>query len=190
MTQLLPTRTVDGVTLPAAGDWQLDPSHTTVEFVGRHLMVSKVRGRFPEVEGVIHVADDPADSSVEVTIQTASVDSRDANRDAHLRSEDLFHVEQYPTITFRSTKVEGEGSEWKVTGDLTIKDVTRPVVLDVELTGVVSDPWGGRRAGFSAHTDVNREDWGITWNLALEAGGVVVSKKIRIELEIEAILAS
>jgi polyisoprenoid-binding protein YceI len=86
--------------------------------------------------------------------------------------------------------VEGEGSEWKVTGDLTIKDVTRPVVLDVEFTGVVSDPWGGQRAGFSAHTDVNREDWGITWNLALEAGGVVVSKKIRIELEIEAILAS
>jgi polyisoprenoid-binding protein YceI len=190
MTQLLPIRTVDGVELPAAGDWQLDPSHTTVEFVGRHLMVSKVRGRFPEVEGVVHVADEPADSSVQVTIRTASVDSRDAKRDAHLRSADLFDVEQYPTITFRSTQVQGEGTEWQVTGDLTIKGVTRPVVLDVELTGVVADPWGGRRAGFSAHTEVNREDWGITWNLALEAGGVVVSKKIRIELEVEAVLAS
>jgi polyisoprenoid-binding protein YceI len=190
MTQLLATRSVNGVELPAPGDWKIDPAHSTVDFVGRHLMVSKVRGRFADLDGVIHVAENPAESSVEVTIQTASVDSRDPQRDAHLRSAELFDVEQYPTITFRSTKVEGEGAEWKVTGALTIKDVTKPVVLDVEYTGAVTDPWGGVRAGFEASTEINREDWGVNWNMALEAGGWLVSKKIRIELEVEAVYAS
>lgn len=190
MTQVVASRSVNGVDLPAPGGWKIDPSHSTVEFIGRHLMVSKVRGRFSDVEGEIHVAEDPASSSVEVTVRTDSVDSRDTQRDAHLKSADLFDVERYPTITFRSTKVEGDGAEWKVTGDLTIKDVTRPVVLDVEYTGVVEDPWGGQRAGFSASTEVDREDWGITWNVALEAGGWLVSKKIRIEIEVEAVYAS
>jgi polyisoprenoid-binding protein YceI len=187
MTQVAATRSVNGVELPASGTWKIDPTHSMVEFVGRHLMVSKVRGRFSDIDGVIHVAENPSDSSVEVTIQTASVDSRDPQRDAHLKSAELFDVEQYPTIRFRSTKVEGAGAEWKVTGDVTIKDVTRPVVLDVEYTGVVADPWGGQRAGFSASTEINREDWGVNWNVALEAGGWLVSKKIRIELEVEAI---
>jgi polyisoprenoid-binding protein YceI len=185
-----PTRNVAGVELPARGDWKIDPAHSTVEFVGRHLMVSKVRGRFTDVDGVIHVAEVPSDSSIEATINTASLDSRDPQRDAHLRSDEMFDIERYPTMTFRSTKVEGGGHEWKVTGDLTIRDVTRPVVLDVEYTGVVSDPWGGQRAGFSATAEVDREDWGINWNVALEAGGWLVSKKIRLEIEIEAILAS
>jgi polyisoprenoid-binding protein YceI len=184
-----PTRNVAGVELPARGDWKIDPTHSTVEFVGRHLMVSKVRGRFTDLDGVIHVAEDPSDSSVEVTIRTDSLDSRDPQRDAHLRSDEMFDIERYPTMTFRSTKVEGESHEWKVSGDLTIKDITRPVVLDVEYTGVVSDPWGGQRAGFSATAEVDREDWGINWNVALEAGGWLVSKKIRLEIEVEAIFA-
>ncbi len=191
MTQTAtPTRPVAGVELPAVGDWKIDPAHSTVEFVGRHLMVSKVRGRFTDVDGVIHVADDPSGSSVEVTIKTDSLDSRDPQRDAHLRSDEMFDIARYPTMRFRSTSVEGEGHEWKVTGNLTIKDATRPVVLDVEYTGVASDPWGGQRAGFSATTEVDREDWGINWNVALEAGGWLVSKRIRLEIEVEAILAS
>jgi polyisoprenoid-binding protein YceI len=173
--------------LPTPGTWKIDPSHTTAGFVARHLMVTKVRGRFASLQGAIEIAEDPTQSTVEITIDTPSVDSRDEKRDEHLRSPDFFDVENFPYITFRSTKVEQDGDDWKVFGDLSIKDVTRPVVLDVEYEGTVTDPWGGERIGFTASTEVDREDWGLTWNVALEAGGVVVSRKIKLELEVEAV---
>jgi len=175
--------------LPAPGEWQIDPSHSSVEFVVRHLVVGKSRGRFADFSGKIQVAEVPEQSSVEVVIQAASIDTRDERRDGHLRSADFFEVDSYPTIEFRSTAVEPHGDTWKVTGDLTIKGRPRPVVLDVELGGLVTDPWGNSRAAFSASTEVDREDWGLTWNQALEGGGLLVGKKARIELEIEAVAA-
>ncbi len=182
------TRDYQGVQVPEAGTYALDKGHTTIEFVGRHLMITKVRGRFTDFDGQIVIGDSPKDSSVEVTINTTSVDSSDEKRDGHLRSPDFLDVERYPAITFRSTKVElgGDGTA-KVTGDLTVKDVTRPVTLDVEFDGAQVDPWGGQRLGFSAHTEIDREDWGLTWNVALETGGVLVGKKIRLEFNVEAV---
>ncbi|MBA3655282.1 MAG: YceI family protein, partial [Actinobacteria bacterium] len=163
-------------------------SHTAVEFVARHLMISKVRGTFTDVSGDITIAERPEDSSVEVTIAAASVNSGESARDEHLRSPDFFDAETYPTITFRSTGVENvEDEKWKVTGDLTVRDVTRPVVLDVDFEGATVTPFGDERIGFSASTEVNREDFGLTWNVAVEAGGVVVGKKIRLEFALEAI---
>lgn len=185
-----PVRTLDGVALPAAGDWKIDPSHSTVEFVARHLMVSKVRGGFSDVEGVIHLADDPAQSTVEIRIGTASVDTHDAGRDEHLRSPDFFDVERYPEIVFHGAGLDGSPDRFRLTGDLSIRDVTKPVTLEVEYHGRIDDPWGGQRVGFSASTQVDREDWGLTWNVPLDGGGVVVSRKIRIELEVEAVLQS
>jgi polyisoprenoid-binding protein YceI len=191
MAQTEAIRTFEGFELPAPGDWQIDPQHTTVEFVARHLMVTKVRGRFHRVEGTIHVADNPADSWVEVKIDPDSLESGDGDRDAHLRSPDFFDIERYPEWTFRSTKLEGSSpGHFLVHGDLTVHGVTRPVTLDVEYAGVTGDPWGGTRAGFSASTEINREEFGLTWNVALETGGVVVGKKVRLEFEIEAIKQS
>jgi len=182
------TREYQGVQVPEAGTYSLDKGHTTVEFVGRHLMITKVRGRFTGFDGQIVIGDAPEDSSVEVTVETASVDSSDEKRDGHLRSPDFLDVENYPAITFRSTKVDiGRDGTAKVAGDLTIKDVTRPVTLDVEFDGAQTDPWGGQRIGFSAHTEIDRENWGLTWNVALETGGVLVGKKIRLELNVEAV---
>jgi len=182
------TRDHQGVQVPQAGTYAIDKGHTTIEFVGRHLMITKVRGRFTEFDGQIVIGDVPEDSSVAVTIHVASVESSDEKRDGHLRSPDFLDVETYPEISFRSTKVDigGHGTA-KVTGDLTVKDVTRPVTLDVEFDGAQTDPWGGQRLGFSAHTEIDREDWGLTWNVALEAGGVLVGKKIRLELNVEAV---
>jgi polyisoprenoid-binding protein YceI len=173
--------------LPTPGTWKIDPSHTTAGFVARHLMVTKVRGRFASLQGAIEITEDPTQSTVEITIDTPSVDTRDEKRDEHLRSPDFFDVEKFPYITFKSSKVEQHGGDWKVSGDLTIKDVTRPVVLDVEYEGTVTDPWGGERIGFTASTEVDREDWGLTWNVPLEAGGVLVSRKVKLELEVEAV---
>jgi polyisoprenoid-binding protein YceI len=188
MTQTEAIRTFEGFELPGPGDWQLDPAHTAVEFVARHLMVTKVRGRFHRVDGAIHVAEHPADSWVEVKIDAASVETGDGQRDEHLRSPDFFDVERYPEITFRSKKLEGSSpGHFLVLGDLTVHGVTRPITLDVEYAGVTADPWGGTRAGFSASTEINREDFGLTWNVALESGGFVVGKKVRLEFEIEAI---
>jgi polyisoprenoid-binding protein YceI len=191
MTQTEAIRTFEGFELPGPGDWQLDPAHTAVEFVARHLMVTKVRGRFHRVDGAIHVAEHPADSWVEVKIDAASVETGDGQRDEHLRSPDFFDVERYPEITFRSKKLEGSSpGHFLVLGDLTVHGVTRPITLDVEYAGVTADPWGGTRAGFSASTEINREDFGLTWNVALESGGFVVGKKVRLEFEIEAIKQS
>jgi polyisoprenoid-binding protein YceI len=183
-------RTFEGVEIPEPGDWQLDPVHTTVEFIARHLMVSKVRGKFHGVAGKIHISDDPLGSWAEIEIDPATVDTGDEKRDGHLRSPDFFDVERYPEITFRSTRLEVDGSSpghFRLEGDLTVHGVTRPVTLDAEYHGWTRDPWGGRRAGFSASTEVDREDFGLTWNVALEKGGVLVGKKIRLEFEIEAI---
>jgi polyisoprenoid-binding protein YceI len=182
------TREYQGVQVPQPGTYSLDKGHTTIEFVGRHLMITKVRGRFTDFDGQIVIGEAPEDSSVDVTINTASVDTSDEKRDGHLRGEDFLDVEKYPVMTFRSTKVDlGRGGSAKLTGDLTIKDVTRPVTLDVEFDGAQADPWGGQRLGFSASTEIDREDWGLTWNVALETGGVLVGKKIRLELNVEAV---
>lgn len=182
------TRDYRGVQVPEPGTYTLDQGHTTIEFVGRHLMITKVRGRFTDFDGHIVIGDSPEDSSVEVTISTASVDSSDEKRDGHLRSPDFLDVENYPAITFRSTKVDiGRDGKAKVTGDLTIKDVTRPVTLDVEFDGAQADPWGGQRLGFSAQAEIDREEWGLTWNVVMETGGVLVSKKIRLELNVQAV---
>jgi polyisoprenoid-binding protein YceI len=182
------TRDYQGVQIPGAGTYVLDQGHTTIEFVGRHLMITKVRGRFTDFDGTIVIGDFPEQSSVEVNINAASVDTSDEKRDGHLRSPDFLDVERYPTITFRSVKVDvnGDGTA-NVTGDLTVKDVTRPVTLDVEFDGAQADPWGGQRLGFSAHTEIDREEWGLTWNVALETGGVLVGRKIRLEFNVEAI---
>jgi polyisoprenoid-binding protein YceI len=184
-----PTRTVAGVVLPGVGTWKIDPGHADVAFMGRHLMLTKVRGRFQDVRGSIAVAEDMNDSSVDVTIGMASVESGSSARDEHLRSSELFDVENYPEATFRSVSVDWHGDGGVVHGDLTIHGTTRRVPLRVTFEGYVRDPFGGDRAIFSAETKVNREDFGITWNVALEAGGVLVSKEVTITIDIETVLA-
>ena len=182
-----PLRVVDGVTLPAAGTYVLDPTHTRIGFVARHLMVTKVRGSFAEFEGSITVGDDAKASTAEATMKAVSIETGVADRDSHLRSGDFLEAEKYPTISFRNARVLSQrGTEFKVAGDLTIKDVTREVVLDVELDGVAKDPWGNEKLAVTARTEIDREDFGMTWNVALETGGVLVSKKIRIEIEAQA----
>jgi len=181
-------RSYDRREIPVAGTYGIDPSHTSVEFVGRHLMITKVRGRFPDVSGTITIDDDPALSHVEVVLEVATVDTGNADRDNHLRSADFFDAERYPTITFRSTNVkEGPAGTWNVTGDLTVREITRPVTLEVDFDGASVSPLGDERIAFSAATEVDREAWGITWNVALETGGVLVGKKVRIELNVQAV---
>jgi polyisoprenoid-binding protein YceI len=186
--EVSPTRTVDGHVLPAPGGWEIDPGHTDVAFIGRHFMVTKVRGRFTDATGTVVIAPHLDDSKVEVTINMASVESGSDARDEHIKSPELFDVQQFPTATFRSTQVDWRGISGVVHGDLTIHGVTRPVDLAVTFEGYVRDPWGGDRGIFSARTKVNREDYGITWNVALEAGGLLVSKDIQIEIELETVL--
>jgi len=181
-------RTHDDRPVPVPGTYQIDPAHTAVEFVGRHLMITKVRGRFGDVRGQITIAEEPEASHAEVEIGVASLSTGDADRDAHLRSGDFFDVETYPTITFRSTSVRAAGdSTWELTGDLTVRDQTRPVTLQVDFDGANVSPLGDERIGFSAATEVNREDFGLTWNVALETGGLLVGKTARIELSVQAI---
>mgnify|MGYP001825500251 FL=1 len=188
-TDTKPTRTIDGREVPAVGTWTIDPTHTQAEFVARHLMVSKVRGGFATIDGSIVVAEDPSDSTVEIVIDASSVSSGTTDRDAHLTSEDFFDVATYPEIRFVSTSVEPNGSDWRLLGDLTIKDVTKPITLDFSFLGIINDPWGNPKAVFSASTQVEREDWGLTWNVPLEGGGVLVSKTIKLEIEAQAALA-
>ena len=171
----------------ATTTWQIDPVHSEVEFSVRHLMISTVKGRFTDVQGTLQYNEaDPTGSNVEVRIATASVDTRADQRDTHLRSADFFDAEHYPFMTFKSTRVErtGEG-RGKLTGDLTIRGVTRPVTLDVKREGRGKDPWGGERLGFSATTVLNREAFGLTWNQALETGGVVVGEEVKVSIEVE-----
>jgi len=182
------TRVVDGREIPPPGTWIIDPTHSEVEFTVRHLMISKVRGRFRQFDGTIVIAERPEDSRVEVLIEAASIDTRDATRDEHLRSADFLDVEHYPEIKFTSTSLRpGDIGHWDMTGDLTVRDVTRQVLLDVEFSGATVDPWGNLRSGFEASTRIDRDQFGITWNQALEAGGFLVGKEIRVEIDVEAI---
>lgn len=168
--------------------WVIEPTHSLVEFTVRHMMIANVKGRFSEVEG--EVIGDPHDltgATIQVSINTASVDTRVADRDNHLRSADFFDSENYPQMTFKSTKITktGEG-EYRIDGELTIRDVTRPVTLEAEFLGKAVDPWGNEKVGFSAKGKLNRKDFGLTWNAPLEAGGVLVGDEVTIQLEVQA----
>jgi len=181
------SRTVDGVEYPAVGTYPLDTSHTRLGFAVRHMAVSKVRGDFKDFSGTLELAENPADSKVSVTIQAGSVDTHDENRDNHLRTNDFFDVENHPTWTFVSTAIRPiTATEWNVDGDLTIRGVTKQVTLDATLEGVVTDPYGFHRVGFSAKTTIDREDFGVSFNGVMEAGGLVVGKKVDIDIEAEA----
>ena len=173
------------------GTYTIDPSHSRIGFAARHAMVTKVRGSFNEFEGSGYFdAEDPARSYARLTVEAASIDTRSADRDAHLRSNDFFEMETYPQITFASTTVEPvDATTFRVTGDLTIKDVTRPVTFDLEYTGTAVDPFGNRRLGLEGSVVVNRKDWGLTWNAPLDTGGVLVSEKVTLEFEVSAIRA-
>ncbi len=177
-----------GVEMLSKGTWKLDPNHTVVGAVARHLVVTKVRGKFNVFSGAIHVDDSVEDSWAELEIDAASIDSGVQDRDNHLRSADFLDVEHHPKITYRSTRVEQTGpNALLVIGDLTIRGVTRPVALDVTYEGTFADPWGGRRAAFSATGELEREAWEMTWNVTLEMGGVLVSKTIQLEIEAQAV---
>lgn len=177
--------TTETITQPDidAGLWSLDPAHTTVGFTARHLMVTKVRGQFERYEATIEIADDVSESKIDVAMEAGSISTGEKDRDQHVRSGDFLDVENHPTLSFESTDIAIVDGEWKVTGDLTIKDVTKPVTLDVTYEGSATDPWGNERVAFSAATTINREDWGLTWNAALEGGGWLVSKEVNIEIE-------
>jgi len=180
------SRTVDGVEVPLAGVYDIDVAHSVISFSVRHLMVSKTRGRFDTFTGTVTVAEDPTQSQVDVAIDTASVNTNEAKRDEHLRGADFFDVESYPQITFRSTGVsEHKGQNFKLTGDLTVHGVTKSVVLDAVIEGVAATPWGTSAAGFSATTEIDREAFGLTYNAALETGGVLVGKTAKVEIEAE-----
>jgi polyisoprenoid-binding protein YceI len=182
------TRTLAGVEVPTPGDWIFDTAHTNLMFVARYAMLTKVRGHFNTFEGAIHVAERPEDSSVELTIDASSITTDNDTRDNHLRSGDFLDLENHPTIAFRSTRVEVLGNDrLRVTGDLTVRGVTKEVVLDAEYAGAAKDAYGRTRIAFSARTEIDRDEFGVNWNMALEAGGVLVGKKVQIELEVQAL---
>lgn len=174
---------------PVTGStWKIDPSHSYIEFAVKHLMITTVKGRFADVEGEIVIPDDdPAHASVSATISVASIDTRTTQRDDHLRSADFFDAASFPTLTFTSTRITGSGDELEIVGDLTIRGVTREVTLEATKEGSGKDPWGGERAGFSARTKIDRREFGLTWNQAIESGGVVVGNEVKISIEIEAV---
>ncbi len=183
MTQTTTTAIAD-----ITGDYTLDPAHTRLGFVARHAMVTKVRGVFGEWTGTARIdTADPAASSVNLVIKTASVDTGVADRDGHLRSPDFFDVEQFPEMTFASSAVARDGDEWSITGDLTIKGVSKPVTIVFTEQGSAKDPFGNVRVGFEGDVTVSRKDWGLTWNAALETGGILVSEKVKLEFDISAI---
>lgn len=183
------TRVWNGVTIPTAGTYQLDAAHKLVGFVARHMMVAKVRGHFDEASATIMVAEDPTESSVSATIKAASITTGAGDRDAHLRSGDFLNTDEFPTIEFQSIGgvKEISGTEFVLPGELTIRGVTRKVDLKVEFEGAGRNPFGQDIFGFSASTEIDREDFGLTWNVSLETGGVLVGKKVRIEIEGEAV---
>jgi polyisoprenoid-binding protein YceI len=182
------TRAFEGLQIPAAGTYDLDAAHKRVGFVVRHLMVSKVRGQFAQASATITIAEDPLQSSVTASIVTTSIETGQTDRDNHLRSGDFFEAEKYPTIEFRSTGIKSHaGAEFVLDGELTLKGVTKPVELVVEFEGATTSPYGQAVFGFSATTEIDREDFGLTYNMALESGGVMIGKKVKIEIEGEAI---
>ena len=184
---LLITAALASSTPALASDWEIDAAHSTAQFSVRHMMVSTVRGHFQKVSGIASLDDrDLTRSKVEVTIDAASIDTREAKRDEHLKSPDFFDVAKYPTIAFRSTKVEKAGAGYKVTGDLTIHGVTKPVVLTVDsVTAPQKNPWGKLVRGASATGKLNRKDFGLTWNKALESGGVLVGDEVNLQIDVE-----
>jgi polyisoprenoid-binding protein YceI len=179
------------ITVPTTltGTYTLDPTHSRIGFVARHAMVTKVRGSFNEFSGAGSFdAENPVNSNLSLTVQAASIDTRNADRDAHLRSNDFFDMDQYPEITFQSTSVEQVGEQdYRVTGDLTIKGITRPVTVDFEFEGSAVDPYGNLRIGLEGTTTINRKDFGVSWNAALETGGVLVGEKVVLEFEVSAV---
>ncbi len=171
-----------------AGSWTIDPTHTDISFLVRHMMVSKVRGHFPDVTGTITTAENPLDSTVTAAIKLAAIDTRNEQRDNHIRSADFFEVEKYPEMTFVSTGLEQDGDDFVLTGDLTLKGVTKSVALTLEIGGFGPDAYGGTRAGFTATGTINRSDFGVDIQMPLDGGGVVIGEKITLNLEIEAVL--
>jgi polyisoprenoid-binding protein YceI len=184
------SRSVEGLPFPLPGTYTLDKAHTIVGFVARHLVVTKVRGQFDEFEGTVVIGDSLEDSNIHVSIDVASINTREEGRDNHLRSADFFEHEVHPKITFASSRIFTDGGEWKVEGALSIKGITKQVILDVEFNGATPDPWGGTRLGISAVTEISREDFGVNFSAALETGGLVVGSKVKIEIEAELILQS
>jgi polyisoprenoid-binding protein YceI len=180
----------EDVELPAPGVWKIDPAHSSVTFSTRHMMLSKVRGRFGDFDATIFVAERPQNSWFQAVIDAASIDTNHRERDEHLRSADFLQTDVFPTLSFESTQITRMGDRsLRAWGDLTIRDVTRPVSLDVEYIGVAPDPRGDR-AAFVARTEIDREDWGIVWNKALDTGGLLVGKRVQIDIEVQALLAS
>lgn len=170
------------------GTWRLDEAHTDIGFSVRHLMVSKVRGSFKSFSGSITTAAEPLESSAELTVDLSSIDTRNEDRDAHLRSADFFDAETHPVMTYRSSAIRKDGDDYVVDGELTIRDVTSPVKLVVELNGIGPDPWGGTRLGLSATGEIDRSDFGISFNMPLDGGGVMVGDRITLVIEVEAVL--
>lgn len=190
MTTTSFTRTVQGQEAPVIGTYAIDPAHSRVGFQVKHMGISKVRGNFTDFSGTITVGETPSDSGTQLTIQAASIDTAQPQRDEHLRSNDFLDMPNHPTLEFRSTGIEQDGDEWKLHGDLTVRGTTRPVTLDVEFEGVGPDVLGNPeqpRVGFSAETKINRDDFGVNWNQALETGSWVVGKEVKIELNVEAV---
>ena len=179
-----PTAAVEDI----SGDYTIDTTHTRLGFSTRHAMVTTVRGQFTDFEGTAHIDTvNPAQSSVHLTIRTASIDTGVADRDGHLRSADFFDADNNKEITFVSTKVENDGADWTITGDLTMKGIAQPVTINFESTGSARDPFGNLRIGFEGAASINRKDWALTWNAALETGGVLISEKIKLEFDVSAI---
>ncbi|HVZ86885.1 MAG TPA: YceI family protein [Polyangia bacterium] len=175
----------------AAQNWQIDHAHSDIFFTVRHMVITKVRGHFTKWDGKLVLDEQtPSNSHVEVSIDAASINTNEEKRDGHLRSADFLDAEKFPKLTFKSTKVEGSGERLKVTGDLTIRGVTKSVTLDVEQLGKAKDPWGNNKIAFNGKVSINREDFGAKWNQALEAGGVLVGKQVDIDLEIQAVAAA
>ncbi|MGH2752178.1 MAG: YceI family protein [Actinomycetota bacterium] len=184
-------REVRGVTLPQAGTWVIDPAHSSIEAVARHMMITKVRGRFEEFSGTIHVDEDPTKSWAEASIKAASINTNSPDRDAHLRSPDFLNADEFPELTFKATKLShSRGDRFEAAGDLTVRGESHPVTLAVEFHGIATDPFGNTKALFTASTKIEREQWGMNWNQALEAGGVLVSKSLDVDIEIQATLQS
>lgn len=188
--QKMTAETTTRTEAPVAGTYALDPSHSGLRIVARHLMVSKVTGTFGEMTGTIEVAENPADSKVEIVAKAATVHTGTADRDNHLRSPDFLDAEKYPEITFKSTAIAPNGDDWKLTGDLTIRDIANPATFDMSYEGTVVDPYGNSKAVFTASGQIDREAWGLTWNVPLEGGGVLVSKHFKVEFDVQGALQS
>ncbi len=183
------TRTWQGLEIPPAGTYDIDPAHTDLEVIARHMMFAKVRGRFEEFSGHLVVGDDPTTSSIEMEVKAASINTSEGQRDEHLRSDDFLNTEQYPNITIKGSDPEHvSGQDYRITVDVTIRDVTKPVEVTFSLEGVTKDPWGNTRAFFSGAFTIDREAFGVTWNQAMETGGVMVGKELKAEVELQAVL--